>query len=191
MKDSFMRFKTLAAVAVSLASLLYAPAFAADKPVLNEPATIGFGVGYYDVLENSPRHPAADFRLEYRAAYDMLGLAKAHNSYIAIRPFGAVEATTDGALYGLGGFVFDMPIGKHFVFSPSLSVGLYTDGDGKSLGSLIEFRSTAEMGYKFDSGTRLTGAIGHISNAGIGDINHGVEIVTVYVHVPVDRVFSK
>jgi lipid A 3-O-deacylase len=181
-----MRFNTLAAVAVSLVSLLSAPSFASDKPVLNEPATIGFGVGYYDVLDNSPHQPAADFRLEYRAAYDMLGLAKAHNSYIAIRPFGAIEA-----LYGLGGFIFDMPIGKHFVFSPSLSVGLYSDGDGKPLGSLIEFRSTAEMGYKFDSGTRLTGSIGHISNAGIGDINHGVEIVTLYVHVPVDRVFSK
>lgn len=191
MKVSFMRFNTLAAVAVSLASLLAVPALAADKPVLNEPATLGFSVGYYDVLDNSPRKEAVDFRLEYRSAFDMLGLAKAHNSVIAIRPFGGIEATSDGAFYGLGGFVFDMPIGKHFVVSPNLGVGLYADGDGKHLGSLIEFRSTFEVGYKFDSGSRLTTSIGHISNAGIGDVNSGVEILSVYFHVPVDKVFSK
>ena len=186
-----MRFNTLAAVAVSLASLLAVPALASETPVLNEPATLGFSAGYYDILDNNPHQPAADFRLEYRSAFDMLGLAKAHNSVIAIRPFGGIEATTDGALYGLGGFVFDMPIGKHFVVSPNLAVGLYSDGDGKHLGSLIEFRSTFEVGYKFDCGTRLTTSIGHISNAGIGDINHGVEILSLYVHVPVDKIFSK
>lgn len=191
MKVLFMRFNTFAAVAVSLVSLLAIPALAADKPVLNEPATIGFSAGYYDVFDNSPRKEAADFRLEYRSAFDMLGLAKAHNSVIAIRPFGGIETTTDGAFYGLGGFVFDMPIGKHFIVSPNLAVGLYSDGDGKHLGSLIEFRSTMEVGYKFDSGTRLTTSIGHISNAGIGDVNSGVEIASVYVHVPVDRIFSK
>ncbi len=186
-----MRFNSIAAIAVSLASLLAVPAIAAEKPVLNEPATIGFSAGYYDVLDNSPRKEAVDFRLEYRAAFDMLGLANAHNSVIAIRPFGGIETTTDGAFYGLGGFVFDMPIGKHFVVSPNLAVGLYADGDGKHLGSLIEFRSTVEAGYKFDCGTRLTTSIGHISNAGIGDINSGVEILSVYLHVPVDKIFSK
>lgn len=186
-----MRFNTLAALAVSLASLLAAPAFASSTPVLNEPATLGFAVGYYDILDNNPHQPAADFRLEYRSAFDMLGLANAHNSVIAIRPFGGVETTTDGAFYGLGGFIFDMPIGKHFVFSPSLATGLYFDGDGKHLGSVIEFRSTVELGYKLDNGTRFTTSFGHISNAGIGDINHGVEILSLYVHVPVEKIFSK
>ncbi len=185
-----MRFTNIAALAVSLACLT-APAFAASTPVLNEPATLGFAAGYYDILDNSPRKEAADFRLEYRSAFDMLGLANAHNSVIAIRPFGGIETTSDGALYGLGGFIFDMPIGKHFIFSPSLATGLYFDGDGKRLGSVIEFRSTVELGYKFDSGTRLTAAFGHISNAGIGDINSGVEILSIYAHVPVDKIFTK
>lgn len=185
-----MRFAKLAAVAVSLLSLA-APAQAAEKPVLNEPATIGFGVGYYDVFENSPRKEAVDFRLEYRSAFDMLGLAKAHNSVIAIRPMGGVEFTTDGAMYGFGGFVFDIPLGRHFVLSPNETVGFYNNGDGKYLGSFIEFRSTVELGFKFDNGMRLTGALGHISNAGLTSRNHGVEIATVYFHTPVDKIFSK
>jgi lipid A 3-O-deacylase len=184
-----MRFARIAALAVTLFALSTS-AHAASQPILNEPATIGFGVGYFDALENSPRMEAADFRLEYRSGYDMLGLAQAHNSVVAIRPFGGVETTTDGALYGLGGFVFDFPIGKHFVFSPSIGAGLYYMGDGKRLGSFVEFRSTVELGYKFDDGTRLTGAFGHISNAGLTDINHGVEIATVYLHLPVSKVFG-
>lgn len=186
-----MRLSKIVAIAVSLSALAAAPALASDKPVLNEPATIGFAVGYYDVIKNNPHQPAADFRLEYRSAFDMLGLANAHNSVIAIRPFGGVETTSDGALYGLGGFVFDMPIGRHFVLSPNLATGLYYGGDGKRLGSFVEFRSTVELGYKFDSGTRITTSFGHISNAGLTGINHGVEIASLYVHVPVNMVFGK
>jgi hypothetical protein len=181
--------RALALATVTLATLA-APAFASSTPVLNEPATLGFSVGYFDVLPNHPRKEAVDFRLEYRAAYDMLGLANAHNSVIAIRPFGGVETTTDGALYGLGGFVFDIPIGKHFVFSPNEAVGVYYRGDGKRMGSFIEFRSTVELGYKFDDGSRVTGAFGHISNAGLTDINHGVEIASVYYHVPICKIFN-
>ncbi len=191
MKVFFMRFNTLAAVAVSLASLLAVPALASEKPVLNEPATLGVSVGYYDYFDNNPHQPAADFRLEYRSAFDMLGLVKAHNGVIAIRPFGGLETTSDGALYGLGGFVFDMPIGDHIVVSPNIGAGLYYGGDGKRLGSFVEFRSTVEAGYKFDGGTRLTTSIGHISNAGLTGTNHGVEILSLYLHVPVDKVFSR
>ncbi|MBY0428418.1 MAG: acyloxyacyl hydrolase [Alphaproteobacteria bacterium] len=192
MKVPFMRFNTLAAVAVSLASLIAVPALASETPVLNEPATIGAGVGYFDLFNHNDQHKAAaDFRLEYRSAFDMLGLAKAHNSVIAIRPFGGIETSSDGMLYGLGGFVFDVPVGKHFVLSPNIGVGLFYNGDGKRLGSFVEFRSTMELGYKFDGGTRVTTAFGHISNAGLTDRNPGSEILTLYVHVPVDKVFSK
>jgi lipid A 3-O-deacylase len=186
-----MRPLSIIAVAVSLSTLLAAPAFASDTPVLNEPATLGFSVGYFDILKNDPHQPAADFRIEYRSAFDMLGLVKASNSIIAIRPFGGVEATSDGALYGLGGFVFDVPLGKNFVFSPSIGAGLWSSGNGKYMGSFVEFRSTVELGYKFDSGTRLTGSFGHISNANITQINHGAEIASFNVHVPVNTLFGK
>jgi hypothetical protein len=183
-----MRLMKFVVAGTAIALCLSAPAEAAPN---NEPATIGFGVGYYDVNENSHHNPAIDFRLEYRAAFDMLQLAKAQNSVIAIRPFGGVETTSDGALYGLGGFVFDMPIGKHFVVSPNIGVGLYYGGDGKRLGSFVEFRSTFEVGYRFDDASRLTVAYGHISNAGLTSINHGAEIANVYYHIPFDKLFGR
>jgi hypothetical protein len=59
------------------------------------------------------------------------------------------------------------------------------------MGSFIEFRSTVEAGYKFDDASRLTVAYGHISNAGLTSVNHGAEILTLYYHIPVDKIFGK
>jgi hypothetical protein len=182
----------LAALALTFAAPAHASFDFAQKPgPLNAPATLGFGVGYFDVLNNNPRKEAVDFRLEYRAGFDMLSLANARNSWIEIRPMGGFSATTDAGLYGFGGFVFDVPIGKHFVLSPNLAVGLWDNGHGKYLGSFVEFRSTVEVGYKFNDESRLTVAFGHMSNAGLTQQNHGVEILTLYYHMPISKIFSR
>lgn len=190
-----MRLMRFVFTAAGLALTLASPAFAetAKKPVSinTEPATLGFSVGYFDVKENTPRNEAVDFRVEYRSDFDMLRLVNAQNSYVTIRPFGGVEATSDKALYGLGGFVFDALIGKWIVVSPSVGVGLYHDGDGKNMGSFIEFRSTMEAGVRFEDASRLTVSYGHISNAKITATNPGSEILSLNYHMPVERIFGK
>ena len=183
--ESAMRFASFLLILVMLTS----PAFA-KRTIAFEPATLGFSGGIYDVLHKDDSTKAGDFRAEYRSGFDMLSLGKWTNNTIAIRPFGGIETTTDGALYGLGGFVFDMVFWDHLVISPSEAVGLYYDGDGKRLGSAIEFRSTMEVGYKFNDASRLTAAFGHISNANLGTINPGTEILSIYYHIPVDKVFT-
>lgn len=191
-----MRFIKIIARAVTLGAIALCavsasiPAHAASGATA-EPATLGFSAGYFEVLQHEPKQPAADFRLEYRSAFDMLSLAKAQNSTITIRPFTGVETTSDGALYGLGGFVFDMVFWNHWVVSPNVGVGLFYGGDGRRLGSFVEFRSTMETGYRFDDGSRLTAAFGHISNAGLTGTNPGTEILSFYYHVPVAALFGK
>ena len=54
----------------------------------------------------------------------------------------------------------------------------------------MEFRSTIELGYRFDDRSRLSLAFGHLSNAGIGDSNPGTEVLTLYYHLPIDRLFE-
>lgn len=191
-----MRFFKTFAAALALVCIFAVPAqasFFSKTPVLNEPDTIGLGVGWFDFNDSPPRqNEATDFRLEYRTAFDMLGLINAHNSVMAIRPFVGVEVTTDSWIYGLWGFIFDIPIGKRFVISPSLAMGAYDKGEsGKPLGSTLEFRSTFEAGLRFDDGSRLTAAVGHISNAEITRYNPGTEIFNVYYHFPVSKIFGK
>lgn len=187
----FAKILALAALAVTLAAPAYALDFTQKPGPLNMPATLGFAVGYFDALENNPRKEAVDFRLEYRASYDMLSLANARNSWIQIRPMGGASITTDGGKYGFGGFVFDVPLGKHFYFAPNLAVGLWDNGNGKYLGSFVEFRSTVEAGFRFNDESRIGIAFGHMSNAGLTSRNHGVEILSVYYHMPISKIFGK
>lgn len=182
----------LAALALAFAAFAL-PAQAAE-PQTAQPDLLSFGIGYYDALQNHPRNEAVDFRLEHRWGVSLL--PKIHESlaavdpYVQVRPFAGLEGTSDGALYTLGGFVFDIPIGKHFVISPSEAVGFYYRGDGKRLGSFVEFRSTMELGWRFNDESRLTAAFGHISNAGLTDLNPGTEIATLYYHIPTSWVFG-
>ena len=132
------------------------------------------GVGYYDINDNED---AVDFRLEYRWDKQL---------FWVIEPWVGAEASSDGALYALGGLLADIQVGDHFLITPSFGAGLYEDGDGKDLGHVIEFRSQVELGWEFENSSRIGIAAGHISNAGIGDANPGTEILNLYYHIPVN-----
>lgn len=147
------------------------------------PDLISLGAGSFDVLKNEPRNRAADFRLEYRfgEATSLLHLG----SHVSLRPWAGAEVTSDGGLYGGGGLFLDLELGP-LAITPSFGAGLHRDGGGKQLGSSMEFRSTIEVAYRFENESRLGVAFGHISNGGLTTLNPGVEVVTVYWHMPVD-----
>lgn len=160
----------------------------------NMPDLLGFSVGYYDALRNTPRKSAVDFRAEFRSGISLLPKIwsgfDGWDPYFQMRPMAGVEATSDGALYGFGGFMFDIPIGKHFFIAPNEVVGAYYRGNGKRLGSFVEFRSTLEVGYRFDNNLRIAASFGHISNAGLTQLNSGTEILSGNVYIPVNWVFG-
>jgi len=139
---------------------------------------VSLGVGYYDIGKDEN---AADFRLEYRWGKPFL---------LKLKPWLGLEITTDGAVYGLGGFLLDWKLGDHFIITPSLGGGLYSDGGGKDLGYTIEFRSQLELGYVFENDRRLSLAFSHISNISLGNHNPGTEILSLYYHIPVSSIFG-
>ena len=143
-------------------------------PARAEGDLASFGVGWYDINDNEG---AVDFRVEYRWDSPLAWV---------IEPWAGLEASSEGAVYAVGGLLADIQVGNGFVITPSFGAGLYGDGNGKDLGHIIEFRSQLEMGWEFENSTRIGIAAGHISNAGIGDKNPGTEIVNLYYHVPVD-----
>ena len=143
----------------------------------DDPSFITIGGGVYDVTQNDD--VAADFRVEYRHG-EKLWLFK---------PWVGAEVTTDGAVYGALGILMDIFFGRRVVLTPSFGAGLYSDGGGKDLGSVIEFRSQVEIAYRFNDRSRLGLAISHISNASIGDDNPGTEILTLYYSIPFGKIF--
>jgi hypothetical protein len=154
-----------------------------------EPDLISFGATYVDFDKSEPRTHSEDFRLEYRFGTPLL---PAQNSWLdfGINPLAGVEFSTRSQLYGFGGLAFDFLFWKHLVLTESEAVGLFDSGDAKPLGSVIEFRSQLECGWRFDNDVRLTAVVGHISNAGLTHRNPGEEMAGGYLHVPVGMIFG-
>ena len=57
--------------------------------------------------------------------------------------------------------------------TPSFSPGYYTSGDGKDLGSPLEFKTEVQLSYNLLPGSKLGYSYNHVSNAGLGDKNPG------------------
>jgi hypothetical protein len=166
-----MRRFGLLAVAAVAAGLAMAPSPARAE----DPDFLVGSVGWYDM--NRRTNQAAAFNMEYRSDYKLW----------IFKPFGGFMATTDGAAYGYAGLGVDVFLGRRLVLTGNTAFGAYENGDGKDLGHWIEFRSGLELAYRFDDRSRLGVGFHHISNAGIGDINPGTEILSLFYALPFGR----
>lgn len=146
-------FRSLAALA-----LLSTPALAQGGDLLSV-----YG-GQFEISDDT--NDSTMLGAEYRFADQFNGL----------RPVVGGFVNGDSGAYGYAGAYWDLPLGTEpFIISPGFAVGGYHSGASKDLGLGLEFRSTLEVAYQFDSGDRLGVAISHLSNAGIGDSNPGTE----------------
>lgn len=143
----------------------------------NEPPLITLGAGAWNVLRADDK--ALEFRAEYRTDYQLWWF----------RPFVGVTATSDLSVYGFGGLLLDIFFGPRIVLTPSLAVGLYGEGDGIDLGHVIEFRDSIELAWRFDDRSRLGFVFYHMSNAGIGSRNPGVEVFSLNYSIPLGAGF--
>ncbi|MSP52543.1 MAG: acyloxyacyl hydrolase [Alphaproteobacteria bacterium] len=141
---------------------------------VDDPDFLSLGLGYFDINDDDG---AAEFRLEYRS----------DKKIFFLKPFTGLMVTTDSAFHGYAGVLLDLYLGRRAVMTPSFAAGYFHNGNGKDLGSDIEFRSQIELAYRFDDRSRLGLAFSHISNASIADRNPGTEILTITYAVP----FSK
>ncbi|MEE8334152.1 MAG: acyloxyacyl hydrolase, partial [Alphaproteobacteria bacterium] len=146
---------------------------APPPPADADPTLLALAIGYYDFNDNED---AAEFRVEWRGR-DWLW---------RLKPLAGVMVSSDAAFYGYGGLAVDFDLGRRFVLTPSLAAGLYADGSGKDLGSVIEFRSAIELAWKLEDGARLGLMLYHISNAGISDDNPGTEVLSLGYAIPLN-----
>ena len=151
-----------------------------------------FGLGLFDVkFDGSQTNEALDYRYERRFNNSLIKIGPESYKFFNLKPFAGFEITSDTATYFLAGVYLEDNIGtlvtgepSNFIFTPSFGTGYYDDGDGKKLGSNIEFRTTFEVSYQFKSKNRIGFSFGHISNANIGDNNPGVEIFNISYQIP-------
>ena len=94
------------------------------------------------------------------------------------------SGTSDGAFYGYGGFGVDINFGPNLVLTPNVAGGYFARGSGTDLGSWWEFRTGAELAWRFEDMSRLGVAVHHISNAGLTKRNPGEQSVLLMYSVP-------
>ena len=89
-----------------------------------------------------------------------------------LSPITGVLVTGDSAAYVYTGVQANYNLGK-MKFSPSFTPGLYSKGDGKDLGHVIEFKSELQISVDFVSNSQLGFSYNHLSNASLGTKNPG------------------
>ena len=151
-----------------------------------------FGIGYYDIeIDGNSPNEAFDFRYERRFDKVLVDIGPEEDNFFYLKPFAGIETTSDSAYYILGGVYLEDNLGElfigkksNFIFTPIFGVGYYDGGNGKKLGNEIEFRSTLEVSYEMKNKNRIGFSLSHISNANIGKINSGVEIISLSYQIP-------
>src|SRR3546814_13720152 len=101
--------KSTVSAAVLAAAMMVAGTALAGTAAADDADFLSIGGGWYDWNDDQD---AADFRVEYRSGYKLLGLVK---------PWIGIEATTDQAVYGVGGILMDSYFGRRWVLTPSRS----------------------------------------------------------------------
>jgi len=162
--------------ALAVAALALCAGSAKADLVASEPALLTLGVGGYNVLHQDKD---AIFRGEYRFG----------TSFLYIRPIVGIEANTSGGTYDYFGFGANIPVTQHIVIFPSAAFGYWSRGDGKNLGAHEEFRTGAEVAWRFNDDSRIGVTFHHISNAGITQRNPGVEEALLEYSIPLGNMF--
>ena len=86
--------------------------------------------------------------------------------------------TQKNSIYLYSGVEVDYNLGPINI-SPSFSPGYYEAGNGKNLGSALEFKSEVKIGVDLFKNTNLGYSYSHISNNDWGDINPGSDNQTL------------
>lgn len=102
------------------------------------------------------------------------------------QPMTGLMVTGEGSVFGYAGLSLDIFFGRRIVLTPSFAPGLYFEGGGKDLGSVLEFRSSIKLAYRFDNHMRLGLDLHHLSNAGLGDKNPGANNLMLTLSVPLN-----
>lgn len=149
-----------------------------------QPALLSFGLDGFDTVmfeDRGDAYRSLNFRVDYRFGTNLVPFME---PVATVRPWLGAMGNSDGGLWGGGGLLVDIPLGNFFI-TPSAGVGLWSNGGSRDLGSVIEFRSTLEVGYRFENDMRVSLYASHISNAGIGNDNPGADMIGAYLHLPV------
>ena len=115
---------------------------------------------------------------DHKQAAGVLGLQHQNEELFRKSFLGKLSPVTGGfltensAAYLYTGVQAEYELG-FLTITPSFAPGYYHEGDGKDLGSPVEFKSEIQMTFNLSDSTHLGMSYNHISNASLGTKNPG------------------
>ena len=141
------------------------PAHSEEKKIPINEHKYNFYTGMFDFSDDGKR--ATIFGIEHQNE-NLL-----RDSFLGtLSPVTGALITADNAAYIYTGVQAQYKIGK-INLTPSFTPGLYSEGDGKELGHIVEFKSEIQLSVDLLKNSHLGFSYNHISNASLGDKNPG------------------
>ena len=132
-------------------------------------ADISFYTGTFDVIDDEGDDKTTLFGIEHKNPDlfrdTILGKFK---------PISGAFITGKNSVYFYTGVEGQYGIGPVNIL-PSFTPGVYEKGDGKDLGSALEFKSEIKVGFDIFENSKLSYSYSHISNNDWGDSNPGTD----------------
>ena len=132
-------------------------------------ADVSFYTGTFDVIDKEGDDQTTLFGIEHKNPNlfrnTLLGKFK---------PVTGAFMTGDSSVYLYTGVEAQYGIGPLKIL-PSFAPGYYEKGDGKDLGSVLEFKSEIKVGLDIFENSKLSYSYSHISNNDWGNTNPGTD----------------
>ena len=130
---------------------------------------ISFYAGTFDVIDKEGDDQTSLFGIEHRnpTLFRDTFLGK-------FSPVTGGFMTGDSSVYLYTGVEGQYGVGPLKIL-PSFTPGVYEKGDGKDLGSVLEFKSEIKLGFDIFENSQIGYSYSHISNNNWGDTNPGTD----------------
>tara|TARA_B100000029_G_scaffold315100_1_gene307515 strand:+ start:1702 stop:2214 length:513 start_codon:yes stop_codon:yes gene_type:complete len=149
---------------IGITSLFFA-SFANSEDQISKETELNFYTGMFDFSDT-------------KQSSGLIGLQHQNDELFRESFLGRVSPITGGflteknAFYLYSGAQAEYDLGLITV-TPSFAPGYYNFGDGKDLGSALEFKSEVQVSFNLSDSTEFGMSYNHISNASLGDKNPG------------------
>ena len=157
-----MKFKLLISLLSTFIIYVHAQADQGD-------ADISFYTGTFDVIDKEGDDQTTLFGIEHKNPnlFRDTFLGK-------FKPVTGGFLTGNNSVYLYTGIEGQYGVGP-LKISPSFTPGYYEKGDGKDLGSVLEFKSEVKIGLNIFENSKISYSYSHISNNDWGDSNPGTD----------------
>ena len=150
-------------VLISFSYLTFANSQNQDKD--SNETELNFFTGMFDFSDDKQKAGVIGLQHQNEDLYRKSFLGK-------LSPITGGFLTENSAFYLYTGAQAEYDLGL-FTITPSFAPGYYNSGDGKDLGSALEFKTEIQMSLNLSDSTEFGMSYNHISNASLGTKNPG------------------